>query len=243
MAKVIVIGAGPAGVMASVTAAQEGNEVILIDKNDRIGKKLFITGKGRCNVTNAKDIGDFFDYIPTNPHFLYSALYSYTNQQVMELFEKNGVRLKVERGDRVFPQSDKSSDIIKVLDKLLYESGVEVMLNTQLAKFNKQDDKLISVETKTGKVIKGDSFVLCTGGVSYPGTGSTGEGLKFTEKLGHTIVKPQGALVPIETNEEWAKSLMGLSLKNVELTVKKGKKVLFKNRGEMLFPHFGISGP
>jgi predicted Rossmann fold flavoprotein len=243
MSKVVVIGGGPAGMMAAITASKN-NEVILIEKNEKLGKKLFITGKGRCNVTNAKDIGEFFDFIPTNPHFLYSSLYTYTNENTIDFFENMGIKLKVERGDRVFPKSDKSSDIIKALEKKLKENRVEVLLNSTVKKFLGEDGRIKSILLSNGKNINGDYFILCTGGLSYPQTGSTGEGLIFSKKLGHTIIEPKGSLVPIEVKENWITELMGLSLKNVELKILDGNnKVLYKDFGEMLFTHFGISGP
>ncbi|WP_160675385.1 NAD(P)/FAD-dependent oxidoreductase [Clostridium sp. C8-1-8] len=242
MSKVIVIGAGPAGMMAAISAAKE-NQVILLDGNNRLGKKLFITGKGRCNVTNAKDIGEFFEMIPGNPHFLYSSLYTFTNEDTMNFFSKMGVKLKVERGSRVFPESDKSSDIISALSKALEESKVKVMLNSKVSKILADGNNIKAVTLDDGKVVEGDKFILCTGGKSYPLTGSTGEGFDFAKKLGHKIVEPKPSLVPIEIKEQWVKELQGLSLKNVELSINNGKKILFKDQGEMIFTHFGISGP
>jgi predicted Rossmann fold flavoprotein len=242
MSKVIVIGAGPAGMMAAISAAKN-NQVILLEGNNRLGKKLFITGKGRCNVTNAKDISDFFDMIPGNPHFLYSSLYTFTNEDTMNFFEKRGVKLKIERGHRVFPESDKSSDIISGLSRALDEAKVRVMLNSKVSKMLTEGDIIKAVVLTDGRVIEGDSFILCTGGKSYPLTGSTGEGFNFARKLGHKIIDPKPSLVPIEIKEEWVKELQGLSLKNIEFTISNGKKILFKDFGEMIFTHFGISGP
>src|SRR3712207_1000780 len=175
MAKVVVVGAGPAGIMAALTAAKK-HEVILIEKNDKIGKKLFITGKGRCNLTNKKDISDFFDYIPGNPEFLYSSLYSYTNENLIEFIEGLNVSLKVERGDRVFPKSDKSSDIIKALENELIKRNVHIILNNEVTSINYKDKDIYSVKLRDGKEIKGDYFILTTGGISYPQTGCTGDG-------------------------------------------------------------------
>lgn len=241
--KVIVIGAGPAGMMASITAAKEGHEVILLESNERLGKKLYITGKGRCNVTNAKDISEFFEYIPGNPYFLYSALYTYTNQDVIDFFEKGGTHLKVERGDRVFPASDKSSDIIKVLANTLKECNVEVKLNSRVKDIIVKNNLIEHVILYNGEKIKGEHFIICTGGASYPATGSKGDGYDFAKKVGHTIVDIKPSLVPIELKELWIKDIMGLSLRNIELKIYEGKKVVYKNQGEMLFTHFGISGP
>ena len=242
MAKVIVIGAGPAGIMAAIHASKKHN-VTILDGNDRIGKKLFITGKGRCNVTKSKDISEFFDYIPGNPHFLYSALYSYTNEDTMNFFENVGIKLKVERGGRVFPMSDKSSDIIKGLSIGLKESNVQVKLNSKVTNIIYDANKIVGVEINNSTKLYGDYFIIATGGASYPLTGSRGEGQKFAKKLGHTIIELKPSLVPIELNEPWLKDLMGLSLKNISLSILKNNKVLYKNQGEMLFTNYGISGP
>lgn len=242
MAKVIVIGAGPAGIMAAIHASKKHN-VILLDGNDRIGKKLFITGKGRCNVTNAKDISEFFDYIPGNPHFLYSALYSYTNEDTINFFENAGIKLKTERGGRIFPISDKSSDIIKGLSIGLKEANVQVKLNSKVTNIIYNNDKITGVEINNTTKLNGDHFILATGGASYPLTGSRGEGQKFAKSLGHTIIDLKPSLVPIELNEPWLKELMGLSLKNISLSILKNNKVVYKNQGEMMFTNYGMSGP
>lgn len=242
MSKVIVIGAGPAGVMAAISAS-ENNDVILLDGNDRVGKKLFITGKGRCNVTNAKDISEFFDFIPGNPYFLYSSLYSFTNEDTMKFFEKQGIKLKVERGGRVFPSSDKSSDIIKGLTNALNESRVKVKLNSRVSKIICKENIIEAVEINGSEIVKGNYFILATGGASYPLTGSRGEGQKFAEKLGHKIIDLKPSLVPIELNTILGKDLIGLSLKNIALSILRNNKVIYKNQGEMLFTSYGISGP
>lgn len=242
MSKVIVIGAGPAGMMAAMTAGKK-HEVILIDGNDRIGKKLFITGKGRCNVTNAKDISEFFDFIPGNPHFLYSALYTFTNHNTMEFFKNENIELKIERGDRVFPASDKSSDIIRGLSNGLSKSNVKILLHHKVKDIIVKDNKIKSIVTDNNVEISADHFIVATGGASYPLTGSTGDGYKFAKQAGHHIVDLEPSLVPIEIEEPWVRDLMGLSLKNVTVTIKEGKKALYKNQGEMLFTHFGVSGP
>ena len=243
MAKVIVIGAGPAGIMAAITAA-ENHKVLLIDGNEKIAKKLFITGKGRCNITNAKDIGDFFDYIPGNPHFLYSALYSFTNNDVIEMIENEGTKLKVERGGRVFPESDKSSDIIKALSKKLSKAKVDIRLNSKVTDVFFENDIIKSVEINGSERISADYFIIATGGASYPLTGSRGEGQVLAEKMGHKIIDFKPSLVPVELNGDWFKELMGLTLKNIKLDILDSKnKVKYSNQGEMKFTSYGISGP
>ena len=241
MKKVIIIGAGPAGMMAAIEASKNNN-VFLLDGNDKLGKKLFITGKGRCNVTNAKNIGDFFDYIKGNPEFLYSSLYSFTNEDTMKFFESRGIKLKVERGDRVFPLSDKSSDIIKELKMALKENNVNILFNHKVTDINVVNNKIISVVCND-KIIEGDYFIIATGGASYESTGSKGEGQKFAKKMGHKIIPLKPSLVPIELEEKFVQNLMGLSLKNVNLKIFENNKVVYNELGEMLFTHFGISGP
>lgn len=242
MGKVIIIGGGPSGMMAAIAASKE-NEVILLERNEKLGKKLFISGKGRCNVTNSKDISEFFDYIPVNSNFLYSALYTYTNSDTMNFFESHGVKLKTERGDRVFPCSDKSSDIISCLQDQLIKNGVQIKYNSRVKKFLHNNKHIQGVVLDNDSVIYGDHFILCTGGMSYPITGSTGDGYNISKELGHTIVKPVPSLVPLEIREDWVKELQGLSLKNVEINLYNKNKLIFNDFGEMLFTHFGISGP
>jgi len=243
LAQVVVVGGGPAGMMAAI-AASKNNKVILIEKNNKLGKKLFITGKGRCNVTNNKDISEFFDYIPTNPHFLYSALYTFTNEDTIKFFNERGVELKVERGDRVFPSSDKSSDIIKAFEKTLMEKNIEIKLGIAVKELKVENNKITSVILDNDDYIECDNVILATGGASYPQTGSNGDGFRFCKSLGHNVVSIKPSLVPIEINEAWVKDLQGLSLRNVQLTLlDKNNKIIFKGQGEMLFTHFGISGP
>lgn len=241
--QVIVIGGGAAGTMAAFMAAKNGHKVTLFEKNEKIGKKIFITGKGRCNVTNACDITDFFDYIPTNSKFLYSAIYSFTNQDVVDFFVDAGCPLKVERGDRVFPVSDHSSDVISALKRKLNDVGVDVKLNTTIKELIVKEEKVTGVILDNGKNVLADAVVVATGGISYPTTGSTGDGYVWAKESEHKIVEPAPALVPLETKEDWTKSLQGLSLKNVSLSFKNGKKVIYEGFGEMMFTHFGITGP
>lgn len=242
MSKVIVVGAGPAGMMAAISASKN-HKVILLDSNERVGKKLFITGKGRCNVTNNKDISEFFDFIPGNPYFLYSSLYTFTNLDTINFFESRGIKLKSERGGRVFPFSDKSSDIIKGLSGALKESGVKVRLNCNVTKLIKENKTISAVEINNNEVLKADHIILATGGASYPLTGSKGEGQKMSKILGHNIVPLNPSLVPIEIKESFVKDLMGLSLRNINLSIIENNKKIYDNFGEMLFTHFGISGP
>ncbi len=241
--KVIVIGGGAAGCMAAYMAAKNGHSVTLFEKNEKIGKKIFITGKGRCNVTNACDITDFFENIPTNSKFLYSAVYSFTNQDVMDFFVNAGCPLKVERGERVFPVSDHSSDVISALRRQLAEVSVDVKLNTEVKELMIEEGELSGVILADGRKIKAQAVIVATGGFSYQTTGSTGDGYKWAKECDHKIVEPLPALVPLETKEEWTKTLQGLSLKNVSLCFKNGKKVLYEGFGEMMFTHFGITGP
>ena len=243
MTHVVVVGGGPGGMMAAI-AASKNNKVILIEKNNKLGKKLFITGKGRCNVTNGKDISEFFDYIPSNPHFLYSALYTFTNEDTMKFFKERGVELKVERGDRVFPKSDKSSDIIKAFEKALIENNIGIKLGVAVKDLIVKNHEITSVVLDNGEFIECDNVILATGGASYPQTGSNGDGFKICKSIGHSIIPIKPSLVPIEIDEEWVKEIQGLSLKNIQLTVLNyNNKIIFKEQGEMLFTHFGISGP
>lgn len=233
--------------MAALAAADKGHKVTLLERNEKLGKKIFITGKGRCNLTNASDLEQIFENIVTNRKFLYSALYGFDNRACMDFFEHNGLHLKVERGNRVFPCSDHSSDVIKTLENRLKKLSVEIKLNTRAGKIvtNVWNGKkrVTGVVDEFGKNYEADAVVLATGGISYPSTGSTGDGHRIAEELGHKIVPLYPALVPLKAEESWCRELMGLSLKNVTATVKDGKKVLYTEFGEMLFTHFGVSGP
>ncbi|MBQ7360399.1 MAG: NAD(P)/FAD-dependent oxidoreductase [Lachnospiraceae bacterium] len=242
MSKVIVAGGGAAGMMAAVTAALNGHEVILLEKNEKLGKKIYITGKGRCNVTNACDVDGLFKAVLSNPKFLYSAFYGFDNQATMQFFEECGCRLKVERGDRVFPVSDHASDVISALQRKLKELYVDIRLGTEV-KALVADQTVKGVVLKNGNTLEADAVIVATGGLSYPTTGSTGDGYRFAKQTGHELVETRPSLVPFETKESWCKDLMGLALKNVTITLKKDGKELFKEFGEMLFTHFGVSGP
>ncbi len=244
MGKVIIVGGGAAGMLAAVSCARKGNKVSLYEKNEKLGKKLFITGKGRCNITNACDAEEFLDHVVGNPRFLYSAFYNFTNLDMMELLAELGLPLKTERGNRVFPKSDKSSDVIKTLSKEMQRLGVEVFLNTPVKDILVEDGSVRGVLLQKGERREGSSVLIATGGLSYPSTGSTGDGYLFARKLKHTITDLAPGLVPFETKESFVKELMGLSLKNVSVRIIDGRgKVLYSDFGEMLFTHFGVSGP
>lgn len=252
MSEIIVVGGGAAGMMAAYAASGRGHHVVLLEKNEKLGKKLFITGKGRCNVTNAADMETLFANVCTNEKFLYSAFYGFDNRAVMELLEQAGCPLKTERGERVFPVSDHSSDVIAAFGRLLKKGGVEVRLNTEVQELLWEEAEggeaqsprhVRGVRLRSGKELCGDAVVVCTGGLSYQLTGSTGDGLRFAEETGHQVTECRPSLVPLRTAEEWCRDLMGLSLRNVGLRMVCGKKELYREQGEMLFTHFGVSGP
>lgn len=276
MSDIVVIGAGPAGMMASIVAAKAGHQVTLLEKNEKIGKKLFITGKGRCNVTNACEIEDLFSNVMEHDKFLYSAIYGFDNQAVMQFFENAGCKLKIERGQRVFPESDHSSDIIRALDSQIKLAGVKLLLNREVdsiltqkmdedqnlqedtkeqepndkykkKKINKNKKKqtavVIGVKLKKGEIISAQRVIVATGGISYVLTGSTGDGYRFAKECGHSITELSPALVPFQVKEDWCKELQGLSLRNVTATVEVEGKKIYSDFGEMLFTHYGVSGP
>lgn len=240
---VLVIGGGAAGLMASIFAAKNGAKVLLAEKNEKVGKKLYITGKGRCNVTNACGIQDFLTQVPQNPRFLYSALHHFSPDDMIALLEENGCPTKVERGRRVFPVSDKASDVSKALLSVCSRLGVRIMTNTLVSRLLIEENHVTGAELASGESIRASAVIIATGGMSYPLTGSTGDGYRFAKEAGHNIVSCVPSLIPFITKEDWPKSLQGLSLKNVTLTACSGKKELYSELGEMLFTHFGVSGP
>ncbi|MDD7739794.1 MAG: NAD(P)/FAD-dependent oxidoreductase [Fusicatenibacter sp.] len=243
MIKVGIIGGGAAGMMTAVLCSGEQLDVHIFEKNEKLGKKLFITGKGRCNVTNQCDAEEFFGNVVSNRKFLYSSVYDFDSSQVMELLEKLGVALKVERGNRVFPVSDHSSDIIRAMEQEMKRNGVKIHLNCKVKRVLAENGTIKGIQMENGTMVPLDVIVIATGGMSYPSTGSDGDGYRFAKENGHTITELRPALVPLVTEEEYIKELQGLSLKNAELKIMDGKKVLFEGFGELLFTHFGISGP
>ena len=233
--------------MAAYAAAESGHAVTLLEQNEKLGKKLFITGKGRCNLTNASDMEQLFANVVSNRKFLYSAFYSYDNEQVISFFESHGMPTKTERGNRVFPVSDHSSDVIAALSAALREQHVEVFLHTKVKRLlleKRDEEKRVSgVELADHTKMHADAVIVATGGISYPSTGATGDGYRMAEESGHKMVSPTPALVPMEMKEPWVRDLQGLSLRNVRMSVTRGKKKLYEDFGEMLFTHFGVSGP
>lgn len=228
---------------AALGAAEAGHRVTILEQNEKLGKKIYITGKGRCNLTNACDTEEIFAHVPRNAKFLYSAIYTYDNFRVMEFFEANGMPIKTERGNRVFPVSDHSSDVISTLQKALEKAGVEVLLHAKVTEILSKDGKITGVRLKNGEKRTADAIILATGGKSYSSTGSTGDGFVFAEQLGHKIEEPVPSLVPMTVLEDYCMQMQGLSLRNVQATIREGGKVFFEEFGEMLFTHFGVSGP
>lgn len=262
MSRVIIVGGGAAGMMAAISAAKQNHQVILLEQNEKTGKKLFITGKGRCNVTNACETDKLFENVISNPKFLYSAFHGFDNRQVMALLEEAGCPLKTERGERVFPVSDHSSDVLSALQRILKKNRVEVRLHTKVQGLVtkpfcdegvsediitkgilRQSSCVCGVCLTDGTKMEADAVVLATGGLSYPSTGSVGDGHRMAEETGHTVKNCTPALVSLRVSEEWCRHLQGLSLKNVSLTMRDGKKKVYEGFGEMLFTHLGVSGP
>ena len=243
MSKILVVGGGAAGMMAAVTAARRGKNVLLLEKNEKLGKKLFITGKGRCNLTNSAEVEELFAAVVSNPKFLYSSFYSFTNNQAIGFFEELGVKTKVERGGRVFPDSDHSSDVIRALEQEMKRLGVGISLRTEVKEILTEDGHAKGVRLSSGRTITADAVIVATGGISYPSTGSTGDGYRFARECGHKVTELSPALVPMEVKEWYAKELMGLSLRNIGILITDGKKKLYEEFGEMLFTHYGVTGP
>ena len=245
--KLIVVGGGAAGMMAALFAARAGARVLLLERNEKLGKKVYITGKGRCNVTNAADEEEFMRRILRNPRFMYASFAALSNQELMQLIESLGVPLKVERGERVFPVSDHSNDVIQALHRELERLGVEIRCNCRVASLMADEGRCEGVTTEAGEKLFADAVILATGGASYPSTGSTGDGYALAEATGHKVEEPLPSLVPIETKESWPATLMGLTLKNVRLSAYqaggKKEKCIYSEMGEMLMTHFGVSGP
>jgi predicted Rossmann fold flavoprotein len=242
--RIAVIGGGPAGLMAAGRAGQRGFEVFLFEKNYKLGKKLLISGKGRCNITNTADIEKLIENIPGNGNFMHSSFYKFSNYDLMDFFSKQGLKTKVERGGRVFPQSDISKDVLDALVKYNISNGVKIKCNSHVKNILVSESNITGISLKNGRTIECSSVILATGGISYPKTGSTGDGHVMAKSLGHKIVDLKPSLVPLITREQWVKKVQGLSLKNVSITLinLQGKKI-YQDFGEMLFTHFGVSGP
>ena len=244
MRNTVIIGGGPAGLMAAISSAKNGDKVTIIEKMNSCGKKLLITGKGRCNITNNAQMDKFMENTPTNPKFLYGVFNNFTNKNIIELLENEGVKTKVERGERVFPVSDRAQDVLEALLHILKKQNVQILTNTTAKRIITDGEKnVLGVELDNGKEIKADKIILATGGKSYPVTGSTGDGYKLAKDLGHTITKIEPSLVPLTSHDEVCSKLQGLSLRNVAIQLQICDKVVYKDFGEMLFTHFGVSGP
>ena len=268
MRHVIVVGGGAAGMMAAVAAARAGSRCELFEQNEKLGKKIYITGKGRCNLTNACDPDDFLSHVCTNRKFLYSAFYGFTNQDAMRFFEESGLKIKTERGERVFPVSDHASDVIAALERQLHASGVQICLNSKVkeillepsgetagekgkskekeapdGKKASEEKRAAGIRLSDGRCVFADAVIVCTGGLSYSSTGSAGDGFRFAAGAGHTVTACSPSLVPMETAEPYPAMLQGLSLRNVSIRILDGKKVLFEEFGEMMFTHYGVTGP
>lgn len=247
--KVIVIGGGPAGMMAAISAAKLKNEVILLEKNNTLGRKLLITGKGRCNITSSLEMDDFIKNTPGNGKFLFSAFQQFTNQDILQMLKENGLAVKKERGNRIFPVTDKAQSVLDCFIKELKKNHVVVKTKAEVvklkAKIDSEGSKIEAVSLRNGETLKADKIILATGGKSYPKTGSTGDGYDLAQKLGHTMIEPKASIVPLEADKKLCQSMQGLSLKNVKIQLKdiESNKKLYEDFGEMLFTHFGVSGP
>lgn len=243
MSRVIIIGGGAAGMLSGIIAARNGHSVTILEKNEKLGKKLFITGKGRCNITNACDMETLLKNVKSNQKFMYSSLYGFNNYDVIDFYEQIGLPTKIERGDRVFPVSDKSSDVIMVLETQLRELGVKIRLKSEVKEIQYKDGAFRSVVLADGKEHIGDSLIVATGGVSYKATGSTGDGYRFAKDMGHKVTATSPSLVPFNIKDEWIKELQGLSLRNIAIRIEQQGKEIYYDFGELLFTHYGVSGP
>jgi flavoprotein, HI0933 family len=243
MSKVLIVGGGAAGMFAAIFAARNQNQVHVYEKNEKLGKKLFITGKGRCNMTNACDMEGLLESVQTNSKFLYSSFYGHNNFDTIDFFESIGLRTKIERGNRVFPVSDHSSDVIQALVREMNKLGVQIHLRTEVKDIVMQEGQARGIRTNKGTIIEGDAVIVATGGLSYETTGSTGDGFTFAKAMGHRVTELYPSLVPLTIKEAFATELMGLSLKNTGISVYSGKKCLYQDFGEMMFTHFGVTGP
>ncbi|SCG83356.1 hypothetical protein DW1_1786 [Proteiniborus sp. DW1] len=241
--RIAVIGGGPAGMIAAATAGSLGKDVVLFEKNNKLGKKMFITGKGRCNITNAGEVDELIDNIVSNKSFLYSAFYSFTNNDIVELLSQYGVETKIERGNRIFPVSNKSSDVIRALERHLIKNGVKIELNKEIKSIEKLDDKNFKIALSNSEEQYFNKVIIATGGKSYQQTGSTGDGYVFAKNFGHSITDLKPALIPCIIKEDWVKELQGLALRNVRISAYVGNKKIFEDFGELLFTHYGVSGP
>lgn len=244
MSKVFVVGGGASGMMAAIAAAEKDNQVTIFEKNEKLGKKLFITGKGRCNLTNACDRDSFFDHIVTNPKFLYRSFSHFNNYDTIDFFERLGMPVKIERGNRAFPASDKSSDVIAALKRELNRLGVHIEYHSEVSELLVKDGSFYGIKLKNREeLLTADKIIIATGGISYPLTGSTGDGYRFARQIGHTVTDLSPSLVPLHVAEAYVKDLMGLSLKNIEILIFAGEKQIYRDFGELMFTHFGVSGP
>ena len=244
--KVLIIGGGPAGMIAGISSARDKeNSVAIYEKMESLGKKILVTGKGRCNITNAADMSEFISNVPGNGRFLYSAFENFTNKDIIELLEKNGVKTKVERGNRVFPVSDRAIDVRNALEREVKNNNIKINYNSKVEKVLVEDGTAVGILLTDGTKIYGDKIIIATGGMSYPGTGSTGDGYEMAENVGHTISEIKGSLVPLTSNNNICKKMQGLSLRNISICIKdtEKNKVIYEDFGEMLFTHFGVSGP
>ncbi len=241
--EILVAGGGAAGMMAALFAARAGASVTLLERNEKLGKKIYITGKGRCNLTNDCSLEEFLRQVPRNPRFLYGALNRFGPQDMMALMEEAGCPVEVQRGQRVFPRSEKASDVIRALARLMEQAGVRVRLHSRIQSLIVQEGRAAGVVLENGEGLEADAVILALGGQSYPMTGSTGDGYALAREAGHHVLPPEAVLSALETVEDWPRALQGLALKNVRLTLRSGRKTLYTELGEMLFTHFGISGP